>query len=78
MRMLSPSFTDDEFETMIPATSRLPLSKTLPLLAVFVTVSAAGLYYHELFLDEVQHFLIGRDSNSLSSMYWNMRYDGHS
>lgn len=77
MRMLSPSFTDDEFETMIPATSRLPLSKTLPLLAVFVTVSAAGLYYHELFLDEVQHFLIGRDSNSLSSMYWNMRYDGH-
>jgi len=62
---------------MIPATSRLPLSKTLTILAVFVIASAAGLYYHELFLDEVQHFLIGRDSDSLSSMYWNMRYDGH-
>jgi len=62
---------------MIPVTSRLPFSRTLPILAVFVIVSAAGLYYHELFLDEVQHFLVGRDSSSLSSMYWNMRYDGH-
>jgi len=63
---------------MIPVTSsRLPFSQTLPILTVFVIVSAVGLYYHELFLDEVQHFLIGRDSNSLSSMYWNMRYDGH-
>jgi len=62
---------------MIPVTSRLPLSKTLPILSVFVIVSAVGMYYHELFLDEVQHFLIGRDSDSLSSMYWNMRYDGH-
>lgn len=75
--MLSVPLADDEFETMIPVTSRLPLSKILPILAVFVIVSAAGLYYHELFLDEVQHFLVGRDSDSLSSMYWNMRYDGH-
>jgi hypothetical protein len=62
---------------MIAVAPRLSHSKTLPILAVFVIVSAIGLYYHELFLDEVQHFLIGRDSDSLLSMYWNMRYDGH-
>jgi hypothetical protein len=77
MRVLYPPVTDNEFEKMIPVTSRQPLSKTLPILMIFIVVSAVGMYYHELFLDEVQHFLIGRDSASLSSMYWNMRYDGH-
>jgi len=54
-----------------------PRAIVFSLLGLFVVVSALGLYYHELFLDEAQHFLIGRDSDSLSSLYYNMRYDGH-
>jgi hypothetical protein len=40
-------------------------------------VSAVGLHYHELFLDEAHHFLVSRDSSSLSDFYYNLRYDGH-
>lgn len=55
----------------------LPLRLTLPLLALYLLVSIPGMYNHELWLDEAQHFLIGRDSSTLGSLYQNMRYDGH-
>lgn len=55
----------------------VPLRVVLPLLSVYLIISAFGLYYHALWLDEAQHFLIGRDSDSLGSLYYNMRYDGH-
>jgi hypothetical protein len=55
----------------------LPLSQVLPLLAIYLVISIVGMVHHELWLDEAQHFLIGRDSHSLPSLYYNMRYDGH-
>jgi hypothetical protein len=55
----------------------LPLRQVLPLLAVYLFISIIGMVHHELWLDEAQHFLIGRDSHSLPEMYYNMRYDGH-
>jgi hypothetical protein len=51
-----------------------------PILIVLVAygvISAVGLHYHELFLDEAHHFLVSRDSSSLSDFYNNLRYDGH-
>jgi hypothetical protein len=57
--------------------THLSLRLVLPILALYFVISATGLYYHELFLDEAQHFLLGRDSDSLSSLYYNTRYDGH-
>ena len=54
-----------------------PLKIVLPATLIFFIVSAIGIYNHELWLDEAQHFLIGRDSDSLTSMYYNMQYDGH-
>ena len=56
---------------------RLPLGLVFPVWAVYVVIVAVGLYNHELWLDESHHFLIGRDSDSLGALYWNMRYDGH-
>lgn len=58
-------------------TKTLPLRQVLPLLGVYLVISSVGMMHHELWLDEAQHFLIGRDSHSLPSMYYNMRYDGH-
>jgi len=49
----------------------------LPVMLLFFVISAIGIYNHELWLDEAQHFLIGRDSNSLTELYYNMQYDGH-
>lgn len=58
-------------------TRLLSFRVVLPVLAVYGVVSAVGLYHHELFLDEAHHFLLARDSNSWSDLYWNARYDGH-
>lgn len=44
---------------------------------VFTLISAIGICNHELWLDEAQHYLIARDSNSIGDLYYNMRYDGH-
>ena len=53
------------------------LKIVLPVTLIFFIISAIGIYNHELWLDEAQHFLIGRDSDSVTSMYYNMQYDGH-
>src|SRR5580658_4602091 len=54
-----------------------PLKFVIPASMLFFVVSAIGILHHQIWLDEAQHFLIGRDSNSLSSLYTNMQYDGH-
>ena len=53
------------------------LKMVLPILLVYGVVSAVGLHYHELFLDEAHHFLVSRDSGTLGELYSNLRYDGH-
>ncbi|HEV3412766.1 MAG TPA: hypothetical protein VG101_09820 [Puia sp.] len=62
---------------MTDINSRLSTRQVLPVFSIYVLLCMLGLYHHELWLDESQHFLIGRDSDSLSSLYYNMRYDGH-
>ena len=51
--------------------------RILIVLGAYGVVSAVGLHYHELFLDEAHHFLVSRDSPSLGDFYYNLRYDGH-
>ncbi|MBS1662120.1 MAG: hypothetical protein JST68_13840 [Bacteroidetes bacterium] len=58
-------------------TTPLPWKVVLPVLVIYGVISAVGLSHHELFLDEAHHFLLARDSHSLSELYWNARYDGH-
>jgi hypothetical protein len=51
--------------------------RILIVLGAYGVVSAVGLHYHELFLDEAHHFLVSRDSPTLGDFYHNLRYDGH-
>ncbi len=44
------------------------------LYVAFVTVTIFG---HEIWFDEMQHWLIAKDSHSLSDLFHNLRYDGH-
>ncbi|SRR5579871_1694611 len=53
------------------------LKQILPISLIFLFFSAVGIFNHELWLDEAQHFLIARDSDSLKEVYYNMQYDGH-
>src|SRR5579871_2388342 len=72
MRLLSKSPSPGP-----PMTPTLSLRRLAPVLALYMILSALGLYTHELFLDEAHHFLLARDSSSLADLYYNARFDGH-
>jgi hypothetical protein len=47
---------------------------------LFIIAAAVGvvsMYYHEMWRDESQAFLIVRDSKNLAELWQNVRYEGH-
>ncbi len=44
---------------------------------IFFCLSFIGVLHHELWLDESHHWLLARDSKSLSDLITNTRYEGH-
>lgn len=44
---------------------------------LFFAMSVIGILHHELWLDEAHHWLLARDSNSISDLYNNTRSEGH-
>ncbi len=44
---------------------------------VYALLLAAGQYHHELWADEANCFLVGKDSHSISELLDNCRYEGH-
>jgi hypothetical protein len=44
---------------------------------IFAFLSLFGILHHEIWLDEAQHWLLARDSNSLADLWKNTRYEGH-
>jgi hypothetical protein len=53
-------------------------AKYLILLSLlYFFVSLVGILHHELWLDEAQHWLLARDSNSASELVQNTRLEGH-
>jgi len=49
----------------------------LLILPVFFILSLVGIFHHEIWLDEAQHFLIARDSGSLRELFRVCRIEGH-
>ncbi len=56
---------------------KLGLKPTLLLTLTFFYVSFIGIYFHELWMDESHHFLLGSDSTNFLDLFKNTRYDGH-
>jgi len=54
-----------------------PLNKNLLILLIFFILSLVGILYHEIWLDEAQHFLLAKDSNNLSDLLFACRNEGH-
>jgi len=53
---------------------------TLPhalIAALYFAVSIFGILHHEMWLDEMHHFLLARDSTGIVNLAYNARYDGH-
>lgn len=44
---------------------------------IFFGFSIIGILNHELWLDEMHHWLLGKDSASLIDLWKNTRYEGH-
>jgi hypothetical protein len=44
---------------------------------IFAAVSLFGILHHEIWLDEAHHWLLARDSKSLTELWENTRYEGH-
>lgn len=55
----------------------LTTKKALFVTLVFFTISYFGVYFHELWMDESHHYLLGRDSTSFLDLFNKTRYDGH-
>lgn len=49
----------------------------LGITGVWLLVALFVISKHEIWLDEAQHWLLARDSHSLTDMFRNMRYEGH-
>src|SRR5262245_18036789 len=47
------------------------------LLTTFALLCLAGVLRHEIWLDEAHHWLLARDSHSISNLFFNARYEGH-
>ncbi|MFI5135566.1 MAG: hypothetical protein ACHQD9_06915 [Chitinophagales bacterium] len=45
--------------------------------ALYFVLSIFGILHHEMWLDEMHHFLLARDSASIVNLAYNARYDGH-
>lgn len=43
----------------------------------YVLIGLAGVFQHEMWLDEAHHWLVARDSSSLPELFRNLRYEGH-
>lgn len=43
----------------------------------YFAVSLAGILHHEFFIDEAHHWLLARDSRSVSELFANTRIEGH-
>ena len=46
-------------------------------LCLYIIVLGIGLFHHEFWMDESHHWLLARDSASLSDLISNYEYDGH-
>jgi hypothetical protein len=44
---------------------------------LYFCVAGIGIAHHEMWDDEVQAWLLARDSGSVAELLWNMRYEGH-
>lgn len=57
---------------------KISLHKTEWILTLlFFILSLIGVLYHEIWLDEAQHYLLARDSKSISDLIYNCRMEGH-
>jgi len=58
-------------------TKYLPLNKVIPVMLLYSIITIIGMYHHELWFDEVQHWLIARDSRSFFDLFSNRYNDDH-
>src|SRR6185436_19153940 len=67
-------------DSMQPHAMPEPLADTryaFGLAGLFLVLAAVATSQHEMFRDELQAWLLGRDSVSLAALLRNLKYEGH-
>lgn len=59
------------------ALSFLNVNSKWILTGIYFLLSLSGIWHHEIWLDEAQHFLLARDSSSFNELIYNCRMEGH-
>src|ERR1022692_2370586 len=54
-----------------------PLHYSIIVTAVFFIIALIGILHHEMWRDELQPWLIARESHSIPQLLHNMRFEGH-
>ena len=60
-----------------PSTRSRLLSERHLLVALFATVATVVLARHEMWMDELNPWVIARDAHSLRELFFNMRFEPH-
>jgi hypothetical protein len=50
---------------------------TVTLVIIFLSLGLIGILNHEMWFDELQAWMIARDSSSINNLFQNLRYEGH-
>ena len=50
---------------------------TTTLVIIFLSLGLIGILNHEMWFDELQAWMIARDSSSINNLFQNLRYEGH-
>ena len=68
-------FALENFEARL---ARIPEQRfNLALLALYILVTSVTMSAHEMFRDEIQAWLIARDSHGIADLIHNLKYEGH-
>ncbi len=62
---------------LLPVLLRNPDTFTGLLVLVFFCFGLIGIFNHEMWLDELQAWLIARDASSVADLFKNLEYEGH-
>lgn len=62
---------------LLSVVSRSDAAFVILLSLVFLSLGLVGILHHEMWRDELQAWLIARDSSSLGDLFVNLRYEGH-
>ena len=69
--------TSEKPSNILPLARKTDNYFTITLVIIFLSLGLIGILNHEMWFDELQAWMIARDSSSINNLFQNLRYEGH-